>query len=217
MLQHLNNADIEMLASFERPPRVVERVMLAVFDLLGIANHSWTHMRRMLRVDLHHEDFDQTKDKRRAHEQFQAVLDETSSYRSWRRPDAKAAEYPEPANPHHVSRLITKVLTYTGQGHDPRQVLKILRKYVNDPEFTPENARQFSKAAHALCVWVHAVNLHFKEIKRKPGRAQIEKAIGNGSAYLRFPSNTRISVSSWNQPSFRSGVACIVLCVSCTD
>jgi hypothetical protein len=197
MLQHLSNADIEMLASFERPPRGVERVMLAVFELLGIPNHSWTHMRRMLSVDLHNDESDdeQTKHKTRAHEQFQAALDETSSYRTWRRPDEKAVGYPEPAKTQYVSRLVSNVLTYTGQGRDPRQVLKMLRKYVNDPEFTPENAKQFGKAAHVLCVWVHAVNLHFREIKRKPGRAQIEKAIGNGAAHLRFPSNTRISVS----------------------
>ena len=194
MLMNLSNTDMEMLASFERPPYVVNLVMHAVHELLGIKNLSWVGMKKMLNVDV-----PKPEDRRNEplpHEQFQAALAESASHKSWRLAGDKASEYPTPVKHQHVARIIKLVLEYTGQGRDPKQVLKMLKKYVSNPEFMPENAGKWSKAALALCVWVHAVQLHYKELKRKPGRWQIEKAIEHGSGHMRFPSNTRVVVSA---------------------
>jgi hypothetical protein len=193
MLMNLKNSDLELLASFERPPQVVELVMLAVHDLLGIQSLSWAGMKKML-----HSDVPKPGDRhneRLPHEKFQAALAESASHRSWRPPGEKASEYPAPVKQQHVARIIKLVLEYTGQGRDPKEVQSMLKKYVSNPEFTVENAGNWSKAALALCVWVHAIYLHNKELTRKPRRVQIERAIENGSGYLRLPSNTRVWVS----------------------
>jgi hypothetical protein len=213
MLMNLKNSDLELLASFERPPQVVELVMLAVHDLLGIQSLSWAGMKKML-----HSDVPKPGDRhneRLPHEKFQAALTESASHRSWRPPGEKASEYPAPVKQQHVARIIKLVLEYTGQGRDPKEVQSMLKKYVSNPEFTVENAGKWSKAALALCVWVHAIDLHNKELTRKPRRGQIERAIENGSGYLRLPSNTRVWVSVDVVMCFCVSVcACSSVCLS---
>ena len=188
MLSSLTSADVELLASFERPPDIVKKVLMAVHDLLGIKNRTWMGMKYLLHADLPKND----EGNKPLHQQFQEDLLKSASHRTWRTPQEKASAYPVPSKKQHLARIIKQVLEYTGQGRDPKKKLKMLRKYVNDPEFTPENASVWSKAAFALCVWVRAVDLHYKEIKRKPARAQIERAIENGANYLQHPSNSQI-------------------------
>jgi len=84
MLLNLTNADMELLASFERPPLIVERVIMAVHDLLGMPNHSWLSMRRMLSVELR--DPYQEGSKLRPHQQFQAALAECALHPNWYSP-----------------------------------------------------------------------------------------------------------------------------------
>lgn len=192
MLKNLTTADMELLASFERPPHIVESVMLAVHELLEIPNHTWAGMRKMLAVEIREND----AQARRPHQIFQRALDECSSkqFASGKSPGEKAAVYPEPCKVAKASRIINLVIAYTGHERDPNVVLKMLSKYMSNPQFTPENAGQWSKASLALCVWVHAVWLHFREIKRMPGRSQIEKAIESGAPYLQYACNTRVEV-----------------------
>jgi hypothetical protein len=213
MLMNLKNSDLELLASFERPPQVVELVMLAVHDLLGIQSHSWAGMKKMLHADV--PEPGARHSERLPHEKFQAALAESASHRSWRPPGEKASEYPAPVKQQHVARIIKLVLEYTGQGRDPKEVQSMLKKYLSNPEFTVENAAKGSKAALALCVWVHAIHLHYKELTRKPRRGQIERAIENGSGYLRLPSNTRVGVSVGVVMCFCvSACACSSVCLS---
>jgi len=192
MLKNLTNADMELLASFERPPHIVESVMLAVYELLEIPNSTWAGMRKMLAVEFRENDAKAS----RPHQTFKRALDECSSKQraSGKSPGDKTAVYPKPCKVSHVSRIINLVIAYTGHERDPKAVLKMLSKYTSDPQFTPENAGQWSKAALALCVWVRAVWLHFQEIKRIPGRTQIERAIESGAQYLQFACNTRVEV-----------------------
>ena len=173
MLLNLTNADIQLLASFERPPRVVEMVLLAVHKLIGLPHGTWPNLRTLLRVEVR--DKDQERGVR-PHEQFQAALHECSADNAWRRAQEKATSYPQPNRPHSVAQIIRCALTYSPDAHDPREVLGILKPFTRDPEFTPENATRCCKAALALLVWVRAVELHYKEMKRKPRKAQLERA-----------------------------------------
>jgi len=39
-------------------------------------------------------------------------------------------------------------------------VIKRLSKYIQDPQYTPENVAKQSKAAMSLCMWTHAMDMY---------------------------------------------------------
>ena len=177
MLLRLTNADLELLASFERAPRSVEMVMTAVCELLKLPYGSWSEVRRLLYPECN-------KELVPSHQQFKEKLVDCSSHKSWRSPEEKAAAYPQPTKHQKMPRIVEYVTAYSDQGASPGDMLNMLKKYTSDPEFAPEKVGEYSKAAFALCAWVRAVELHFKEVKRKPTREVLEFAIDSGSSKL---------------------------------
>jgi len=177
MLLRLTNADLELLASFERAPRSVEMVMAAVCELLKLPYVSWSEARRLLYPECN-------KELVPSHQQFKEKLVDSSSHKSWRRPEEKAAAYPQPTKPQKMPRIVEYVTAYSDQGASPGDMLNMLKKYTIDPEFAAEKVGEYSKAAFALCAWVRAVELHFKGVKRKPSREILEFAIESGSSKL---------------------------------
>ncbi|OAF70538.1 hypothetical protein A3Q56_01708 [Intoshia linei] len=61
----------------------------------------------------------------------------------------------------------------------PESILKKLKKYIDNPKFTPEAVDRVSKAAKSLCMWVRAIDLYahvFRTVEPKRKRlAEAEK------------------------------------------
>lgn len=50
--------------------------------------------------------------------------------------------------------------------HAPQDsVAKKLRKYVEDPQYNPENVAKQSRAAMSLCMWTHAMDVYNRVAK----------------------------------------------------
>ena len=47
---------------------------------------------------------------------------------------------------------------------------KKLRKYVEDPQYNPENVAKQSRAAMSLCMWTHAMDVYNRVSKIRGGR-----------------------------------------------
>jgi len=59
----------------------------------------------------------------------------------------------------------------------PDLVAKKLRKYIEDPQYTPENVAKQSKAAMSLCMWTHAMDVYNRVSKVVgPKRAKLSQA-----------------------------------------
>jgi hypothetical protein len=48
-------------------------------------------------------------------------------------------------------------------------VAKKLRKYVEDPQYNPENVAKQSRAAMSLCMWTHAMDVYNRVSKVRGG------------------------------------------------
>jgi hypothetical protein len=196
-LLKLTHADMELLASFERVPRSVEMVMMAVHEILEIPCGSWNDIKRMLYPESNTQiPFSSSPTKTDVnHDHFKNKLENLSSQNHWMRPEEKAAKYPQPTKAQKIPRVVEYAIAYSGHGSDAGNMLKMLKKYTSDHDFVPEKVGEHSKAAFALCAWVCAIELHFKELKRKPPREMLEDAIENGSSYLAPAKSRRIEVS----------------------
>ena len=53
-----------------------------------------------------------------------------------------------------------KSLLEFDKDHIPEAVIKKLRKYVDNPDFTPEAVAKQSKAAQSLCMWCRAMEVY---------------------------------------------------------
>ena len=53
-----------------------------------------------------------------------------------------------------------KSLLEFDKDHIPEAVMKNLRKYIDNPEFTPEAVAKQSKAAQSLCMWCRAMEVY---------------------------------------------------------
>ena len=47
----------------------------------------------------------------------------------------------------------------------PESLLKKLKRYMDDPNFTPENVEKVSKACRSLVLWVRAMDIYAKTVK----------------------------------------------------
>ena len=110
--------------------------------------------------------------------------------------------YPNP--PNHVRIVMESVMTLRGCGtswaeakkelgvsgfikslvnfdkdHIPDKLLKVIgSKYINDPEFTPENVGRVSFAAKSLCMWVRAMEKYGKIYRTvEPKRKRLHEAM----------------------------------------
>lgn len=53
-----------------------------------------------------------------------------------------------------------KSLLEFDKDHIPEAVIKKLRKYIDNPDFTPEAVAKQSKAAQSLCMWCRAMEVY---------------------------------------------------------
>src|SRR5690606_31062005 len=53
-------------------------------------------------------------------------------------------------------KLLTDMVGYD-KDNISESVIKKIKKYIDNPEFTPENAEKLSKAVKAMCEWVRAM------------------------------------------------------------
>eukprot|EP00928_Gymnodinium_smaydae_P068046 TRINITY_DN5109_c0_g4_i2.p1 TRINITY_DN5109_c0_g4~~TRINITY_DN5109_c0_g4_i2.p1 ORF type:complete len:3873 (+),score=1233.23 TRINITY_DN5109_c0_g4_i2:1305-11621(+) len=71
----------------------------------------------------------------------------------------------------------------------PPKVLKVLEKYVNKPEYTPESVGNQSKAAKSLCMWTFAMDTYSKVAKevepKKAKVAELNKQLAAANAALK--------------------------------
>eukprot|EP01135_Chromosphaera_perkinsii_P012097 Nk52_evm35s2579 gene=Nk52_evmTU35s2579 len=59
----------------------------------------------------------------------------------------------------------------------PESTIKKLEKYVQNPDFTPENVAKVSSACKSMCMWIHAIVLYSHVNKTvAPKRARLEEA-----------------------------------------
>lgn len=55
-------------------------------------------------------------------------------------------------------------------------IIKKIQKYIVDPEFVPKEIEKKSKAAMAMCSWVHAMNKYYHVAKQvEPKRQSLPK------------------------------------------
>eukprot|EP00767_Chilomastix_cuspidata_P003405 gnl/Chilomastix_cuspidata/3528.p1 GENE.gnl/Chilomastix_cuspidata/3528~~gnl/Chilomastix_cuspidata/3528.p1 ORF type:complete len:4397 (+),score=382.77 gnl/Chilomastix_cuspidata/3528:1904-13192(+) len=68
--------------------------------------------------------------------------------------------------------FVKKLIQYD-KDNVPESIKKRLRKYIQEPEFKPENVARVSVAARSLCMWVIAIDVYagvFKDVKPKRER-----------------------------------------------
>ena len=72
-----------------------------------------------------------------------------------------------------------KSLVHFDKDNIPDKMLKVIgSKYINDPEFTPENVGRVSFAAKSLCLWVRAMEKYGKIYRTvEPKRKRLNEAI----------------------------------------
>ena len=59
----------------------------------------------------------------------------------------------------------------------PQPILNKLKKYIENPKFTPEAVEKVSKACKSMCMWVRAMDLYAKVIKTvEPKRQKLKAA-----------------------------------------
>lgn len=70
----------------------------------------------------------------------------------------------------------------------PDTVIKRLKKYIENPEYTPETVGKQSRAAMSLCMWTRAMDVYHRIIKVvEPKRAklkEVEAALNEANAVL---------------------------------
>ncbi|TNJ27740.1 IAD-4 Dynein heavy chain [Giardia muris] len=72
--------------------------------------------------------------------------------------------------------LLDKLLNYDRDNIKP-DVIKKIQKYIVDPEFVPKEIEKKSKAAMAMCSWVHAMNKYYHVAKQvEPKRQKLAGA-----------------------------------------
>merc|ERR1712012_1541947 len=55
--------------------------------------------------------------------------------------------------------LLDKILAYDKDNIHP-EILKKLKRYVENPEFQPAYVKKASKAASSMCQWIHSLYLY---------------------------------------------------------
>lgn len=83
-------------------------------------------------------------------------------------------EYPTPVPPEMRPKLTRDILKFDLSAIQPKQGIACLKKWVENPEFTPEKAGEHSLAARALVEWIRSADAYFKERKSRPTGEQIE-------------------------------------------
>lgn len=59
----------------------------------------------------------------------------------------------------------------------PENILKKLKKYMDNPKFTPDAVEKVSRACKSMCMWVRAMDLYAKVIKTvEPKRQRLASA-----------------------------------------
>jgi len=75
------------------------------------------------------------------------------------------------------ANFLTQIKTYN-KDNVSTSVMNKIKKYVNDPSFTPEEVKKVSGAASALCTWVHAIYIYSTVAKEvAPKRARLKEAL----------------------------------------
>ncbi|ESU37863.1 Dynein heavy chain [Giardia duodenalis] len=74
--------------------------------------------------------------------------------------------------------LLDKLMNYDRDNIKP-DIIKKIQKYIVDPEFVPKEIEKKSKAAMAMCSWVHAMNKYYHVAKQvEPKRQKLAEAEG---------------------------------------
>jgi hypothetical protein len=178
-LRALSRADLEVMASFETPPRVFILCMHSVQTLRGMPLSSWPDCRKLLREFPRKLSQPQPKPS----DEYARSLSRMS------REQKLQGDYPLPKKPERTAVWIQAMLDFRLDSLDPRHAAAVVKPWVDDPDFTPDNAGSFSRAAKAMCMWVTAADAFFKEQRRKPTQVQMERAIAAGAALIHKPSN----------------------------
>lgn len=89
-----------------------------------------------------------------------------------------SGEYPLPVPPDMKPKLARDMLQFDLSSIQPKAGIACVKKWVENPEFTPEKAGEHSLAAKAMVEWVRAADAYFKERKSRPTGEQIEVRLG---------------------------------------
>ena len=74
------------------------------------------------------------------------------------------------------SNFLASIKNYD-KSHVKDSIISKVKKYINNPEFTPEGVTKVSVAAGALCTWCHAIYLYCNVSKEvAPKRARLKAA-----------------------------------------
>ena len=62
------------------------------------------------------------------------------------------------------SQFLKKLMDYD-KDNISETMIKKLKKYIENPKFTPESVEKVSKAAKSMCMWVRAMDLYARVFK----------------------------------------------------